>query len=387
MANQLAASFHIDAFLLGSLSAFFYYAYVSMQIPVGVLVDRFGPHRLLTVMAVLCAIAAYIFSLAQNLAVAEMARLLIGFSASFAFVGALKLASLWFPPNRFGLLAGFTQAIGMFGAAIGDAPMSLVVEKIGWRDTMQLIALAFFILAILIGLIVRDQPKRSTAPLGRKKTEPILQYLKCVLSNKQSWINAGFAAVVYAPTASLAELWGPKFLAAKYHVSLTLGASMNSFIFIGWAIAGPLAGFYSDRLGRRKPLMIISALCCAVILAAILYVPNLPMSLCYLLLFLFGVANTGVGVSYALSTEINPHRLSGTSLAFCNMASVIFGALLQPIMGKILDLNWTGHFMHGARIYNNYAYQVAFTVLPIGCLIGVVLAIWVKESYCKHQPD
>src|SRR5687768_6752451 len=136
MVPELMKSFNVDAMAIGSLSAFFSYAYVSMQIPVGILVDRYGPHRLLTVMCIVCGLGCFLFAAASNIISANLGRFLMGFGASFAFVGSLKLAVLWFPANRFGLLAGLTQAVGMVGAAIGQAPISLVVAHLGWQTTL-----------------------------------------------------------------------------------------------------------------------------------------------------------------------------------------------------------------------------------------------------------
>src|SRR3989338_3340653 len=115
MANQLMQEFHVYALGLGALSAFFYYPYIVMQVPVGMLVDRFGPRRLLTVMVLMCALSNFIFGIAHNIWMADLGRFLMGFSSAFAFVSCLKLATSWFYPIRFPLLAGITQALGMVG--------------------------------------------------------------------------------------------------------------------------------------------------------------------------------------------------------------------------------------------------------------------------------
>ncbi|MDF2530171.1 MAG: major facilitator family transporter, partial [Gammaproteobacteria bacterium] len=129
--QELMATFHVDAFALGGLSGFFYYAYISMQVPVGILVDRFGSRRLLTGATLLCAISCLVFASMHTIQLGFLSRFLMGLGASFAFVGTLKLISLWFPPTRFALLAGTTQALGMLGAVIGDAPMAMIFNHFG----------------------------------------------------------------------------------------------------------------------------------------------------------------------------------------------------------------------------------------------------------------
>ncbi len=385
MLPYLMRDFHASAFMLGSLSAFFYYPYVVMQVPVGMLVDRYGPSKLITLTAILCGISCVFFANANHIGMAEISRFLMGFSASFAFVGAMKIATNWFPASRFGLLAGLTQALGMLGAAVGDAPMSLVVEHIGWRHTMVLMGAVFLILAGFIWWLVRDYP----AKVNRKKAlrshsfADMFTGLHHVLKNRQSWLNAAYAGMIYAPTAAFGELWGVSFLHNNYHLTRPMAALGISLIFIGWACGGPIAGWVSDYIRKRKPLMFLSAITGFLILAAVIYIPGIPVLLLYVLLFLFGVSNTGVAIAYALSTEINKRKAAGTSLAFTNMASVIIGALFQPLIGKMLDWRWSGAMVNGIRQYSGADYRIALSVLPICLLLGIVMVYFVKETHCK----
>ncbi len=387
MVDDLTSTFHVSAFALGALSSFFYFAYVGMQIPVGVLVDRYGPHRLLTIMAAVCAVASFAFARSNYLYILDLSRFVMGFAASFAFVGALKLATTWFPASKFGLLAGLTQAIGMLGAAVGDAPLSFTVESLGWRNTMIIIALIFVALAILIGVIVRDRPERIARGRIQTQKEGLLKGLWVVLKNKQTWINGAFVGMLYAPTAAFAELWGPTFLHTKYGFAITFAAFANSLIFFGWAVGGPLVGFLSDYFTRRKPILIISSVFSLALLCFIIYGPASTRHwLVFACLFAYGIANTGVAISYAVASEINPHRFAGTSVAFANMASVIIGSAFQPLIGRLLDLTWSGGLLqNGERIYQAHDFQVAFIILPACLVLAVVLGYFVKETHCQAQ--
>tara|TARA_A100001015_G_scaffold275265_1_gene332416 strand:- start:22 stop:501 length:480 start_codon:yes stop_codon:yes gene_type:complete len=133
MAHELMRDLHVTAFALGSLSAFFYYAYLVMQIPAGAMMDTLSTKRLLSVMAILCGLSCFLFAVSNNIFMADLTRVIMGFSAAFAFVGALKIANTWFPAYRFGLLAGATQALGMLGAALGEGPVASLVDQLGWR--------------------------------------------------------------------------------------------------------------------------------------------------------------------------------------------------------------------------------------------------------------
>lgn len=386
MLPDLMRSFNADALALGTLSACFYLAYIPMQLPVGMLVDRFGPHKLLTSMAILCGLACLLFGATKLLFLGQASRFLMGFSASFAFVGTLKLASRWFPASRFGLLAGLTQALGMLGAVIGEAPTAVAVQHIGWRNTMFVMGIAIIILGIFIGIIVRDKPK-NLAHLNTPATKQygILQGLMLVVKNPRSWVNAGYIGLLYAPTAAFAELWGVNFLRQNYHFSSTIAGAAIGTIFIGWTVGGPITGWLSDRIGRRKPMLFVSALSGLVLLSCIIFIPHLSIHLLFSLLFLYGMTNTGVVISYAVASEINAPKINGTSIAFANMASVLIGACLQPIIGYLLDSHWSGQMLHGVHQFTLSDYHHALIALPVCSALSFVFAFFVKETYCQNS--
>jgi MFS family permease len=386
---ELSQEFHVSALMLGALSSMFLWPYIIMQMPVGMLVDRYGPHKLLTVTAALTGFGCIAFALAHGLFVAQLGRFLMGFGASFAFVGALKLATMWFCPTRFGLLAGFTQALGMLGAALGAGPLSALVEGLGWRKTMWLIGGILMVIAILIGLLVRDNPSAHHG-----EPEPSEEYgshisfrdaFTRVLKNPQSWFNGIYVGLIYSPTGAFAEFWGTTYVQHNNGFDKIKAAEAISCIFLGWAIGGPLAGMLSDRIKRRKPVMYASALLSLITMTAALYWPGLSIPMLFLLMFLYGLANTGVGVSYALAGEINERRVAGTSLAFANMASIIIAAAFQPLIGWFLDLQWDGKVVGGVPVYSVEAYRQAMLALPICLALGLISTFFVKETYCKLQ--
>ena len=385
MVPDLMRSFDVNALALGALSAYFYMAYVGMQIPVGTLVDRFGPHRLLTVMAAVCGASCLLFSKTHHLFAAELGRFLMGLSAAFAFVGALKLASVWFPHSRFGFFAGTTQALGMLGAAIGEGPVSVIVLHIGWRGTMLAIGLVLMALALLIALIVRDHPSRLQRLETPKFIEPaqssLIRGIGCVLRNPQTWLNALFIGTLYAPTTAFAELWGASYLHRVYALKPEIAATAISMIFVGWALGSPLAGWCSDRIRQRKPILILSAVMSLVLITMVLYIPNLSVHAVFVLLFFYGVSNVGVATSYVVACEINPASVSATSMSVANMASVLIGALFQPMIGGLLDYRWNHRVVDGIPYYSADNFHIAMLSLPFCLIISIAAACLMKESY------
>lgn len=384
---ELMAVFNVHGLGFGALTAFFLYAYVPMQIPVGMLYDRFGARRIISLMAIVAGIGCLVFSSAHVFHSAALGRFLTGFGGAFGFVGAMKLARDWFPGNRFGFLAGFTQALGMLGAAMGEGPISMAAENYGWRHVFFAMGLSFFVLSVLVFLFVKDKTKHQSAencsqPADQSARSSALKSLAEVFKNKQAWLNAGYLGCTYAPVMAFAEAWGVSCLETTYHVSIGTAAFAVSLIFVGWAIGGPVMGAVSDYLGRRKPVMILSSVAGMAIFVLVLYVGPLPNWLLYVLMFFFGFTNTGVAVAYAVSGEIVTRRAAGTSIAFANMASIVLGMAFEPIIGHLLDTHCT-HIVDGAYIFSPADYHYALAILPLSLIASLIFALLIKETYCK----
>lgn len=382
MHRYLQIDFGINEAEFGILTASFYLPYIFMQIPVGLTVDRISIRGLLTVMSLITAFGCCVFGLADGLLMGSIGRMLIGFSAAFAFVCSLRLATSWFPPTMLGLLAGLTQSLGMLGAAAGEAPVSFLVSNVGWRHSMLIIAFLFIALAGLLYQFIQDTPDghRSDAPAVDRLS--IMQSLKTILSCKQTWLNALYAGFLFGPTAVIGEAIGPAYLQFGRGLGAHAAAFATGLIFIGWGISGPISGWISDRIGRRKPLMILSALSGVILTSIFVFSPNLTQNWAYLIFFVFGLTNTGVAIAYAVSTELHKRNVVGTSIAFTNMISIFVGALLQPLVGHLVDM------VSGGRAFNVESlllsdFQAGLKLLPLCSLIALVLAFTVKETYCK----
>ena len=384
MVSQLMAQFHLNAWGIGVLSSYFYWPYIIMQLPVGLFVDRYGAHALLMVMTFVCALSCYIFSVSHVVVWVYFARFLLGVAGAFAFVATLKLAAVWFPAHRFGLLAGATQALGMLGAAFGEGPVAMLVSWSDWRFTLLLMSCVFFVLAILIGLFVRDRGEHDSVELTRHAYVDLWRGLRHVLKNKQTWYNALFAALIYAPTGAFAELWGVTYLQHVQNMSHTVSANAMSMVFIGWGIGGPLCGGLSDRIKKRKPFMFGSALLSLLFLAGALYGhfgSDVPVFVC---LFMYGLANSGLVIAYALSGEINPQWVVGISIAFANMASVVLAPLFQDLAGWLLVKQWAGTMLNGVPSYTVSAYQWSTVALPLSLILAFFVAFKVEETHCQR---
>lgn len=379
MVAELMRDFAVSAAILGNLSAFYLYAYAGLQLSVGVLMDRVGPRRLMSGATIVCAAGTVLFATSDALAGAYVGRLLIGAGAAFSWVGVLTVLTQWFPPGRFALFAGLTQAIGMAGAVFGQAPLAFVVDAIGWRGALHVVAASGAVLAVLIFLVVRDRPHAASRAVG------VASSLRIVLRNLETWLNAAFGLAMTGPMLGFGALWAVPYLETIYGLDRADAAAFASLIFVGWGIGAPVIGFISDRIGRRKMPMLAGAAVATLSLVAVIYLPGLPLSVLGALVVIHGAAASSMVLSFASVREHNPPDMSGSAMGMVNTAVVGSGALFQPLIGFLLDINWTGELVAGARIYTPEAYRIAFTVLPAACAIGTAAVLAMRETYARQR--
>lgn len=384
LSPRLINEFHVDATSVGLLSAYFYYAYVAMQIPVGILVDRLGARNLLSTATVGFGLACIMFSHMDSLGIGYASRFIMGLFGAFAFVGTLKLITEYFPPQKFALLSGLTQGGGMVGAIIGAAPMAYLFGRLGWRSSFAALGTLFVILGITMFIFIRNNGKLEEST--KHQTNSIWVDLKIILSSNQTWLNCLFIGLMYAPTEVFGEEWGTMFFKTSSNLSLVEAAFKVSFIFIGMAIGCPLIGYISDKLQNRVNVMRACSFACAILITIIIYhhqFCHLQFSVMCGILFVYGIFNSAIIPSYAVATEIHPRNLSGAALGITNMTTVAVGAVFIPLIGHIMDnLVLDAHNVLTAANYTAKDFQIAFVLLPVCFVACFILTFFIKETNC-----
>ncbi|MDF2867724.1 MAG: Major facilitator family transporter [Gammaproteobacteria bacterium] len=381
MTHTLMRDLHVDALGLGLLSSFYYYTYAPMQLPAGILFDRFGLRLLLGLAVLLCAVGALFFSYTQQLFFAEVGRMLMGAGSAFAFIGTLVLITRWFPIQYFAFLVGMTQLMGSIGAIVSEASLAKAIELFGWRQSLLVLGIFGILLAMAIWLIVRDWPSKQRQALHTQVQRHVWQDLRELLSKAHTWITAAYAFLVWAPITAFAALWGVPFLSKLYEISAAKAGAAVSIIWLGVAFGCPVLGWWSDRSRRRKPVLLICTLLGITSLLLIIYVP-MPLPICYLALFFFGIAAAGQSVSFGVVKDNNSSRVAGTAVGFNNMAIVAGGALFQPLIGWLLHNQWQGKLIDNVPYYSLTNFRYALMVLPLCYLLALVIATGLlKESY------
>lgn len=390
MENSLRAHFNLSATGFGLLSSIYYFAYVPMQLPVGVLLDRYGPQRLLTFACFVCVLGTFLFTGTDVYWVAALGRFLMGFGSAFAFVGVLKLATIWLPENRLAMASGMTSALGPIGAMLGDNFLELFVERMGWIKTLNMTAYFGIGLTIILWFGIHDKKGkyRQHGTVSSMKNGMI--DLGLIMRNKQIWVNGMYGCLVYLPTTVFAELWGIPYLIHAHGLTSHAAGIANSLLFLGFIVGAPLMGYASDRLARRKFPMLFGAAGAAIIMMIILYMPGLNESTIQYLMFFLGLLYSAQAIVFAVGRELSPGEAAGTAMAVTNMIVMLGAMFLQPLVGRLLDFSLSTHSAGAAtgsavnnlqRLYSVDDYQFALSIIPVGILIAAILTFFLKETH------
>lgn len=384
MTGTLMKTFHIGGVELGNLAACYFYAYLLLQIPAGLLLDKFGPRKTTTLAIILSAVGCLVFSKADSLFIAGLGRFLTGIGAAFAAVNCLKLIANWFPFRQFAFMAGLMMTVAMLGAVGGQAPLAAFIQKVEWRHAMELIGLAGLILAVAFWLVVRDRApdhKREKHIVPTKIS--LLDSIKQVFKNPQSWWLSIYSGFAFAPVMVFGGLWGVSFITQAFELSQNISAQMVSLIFIGFAIGAPVFGWFSDWIGRRRIVMLWGTILALIAISIVIYAPGISAYFLAFLLFIFGFSISSFLLCFTMIQEINLPILAATAIGFMNAFDALLGALSDPLTGIFLDLQWDGKLVEGVRVFSVGAYQTVFLTLPVYLIISVFTLLRIKETHCK----
>ncbi|MGD9107811.1 MAG: MFS transporter [Gammaproteobacteria bacterium] len=382
MTMDLMRYFHVNGVGLGNLAATYFYSYLIVQIFAGPLLDKYSP-KLLTMSALACcALGALVFAASTSLTVAELSRLLIGVGGAFATVSYMKMVAVWFKPSQFAFVSGFAATAAMIGALFGEAPLSLLVTHVGWQHSLKYCAFFGLVIVGLFLLLARDKKLPNDAVTQESSQKITAEDVWQVLTSKANWLLAFYSGLAFAPVAVFGGLWGNPFLAEAYHLGRTHAASLVSLVFLGLAFGGPLLGFVSDKLNNRLGVMTYGSLTSLVAVSLIIYVPILPLWLLGTLLFIFGFGTGAFMLGFAAGKDINKISLAATVIAFINTGDAIFGAVTEPLIGKVLDLTWSGKIVNGVHYFTVHDYQYALLLLPVYLIVALGL-LWLIKKYVR----
>ncbi|MFC2008858.1 MFS transporter [Chloroflexota bacterium] len=397
--DKLMMDFGMSAAGVGSVLALYFYVYAAMQVPSGMLADAYGPRRVLTWGCVVAGAGTIVFGLAPSVPLLYLGRFLLTVGVSVVFVSVLTIQANWFPSHYFGRVSSLLGCIGGAGALIGATPMALLVIYAGWRGAFQVLGVLSFLVAAACWLLVRNRPAdvvgRSTSAdsnLGSAKTPhtdsvslALRDRLSSMVGNKYVWPPLLIGMGAYGTLLAFQGAWGIPYLMQVYGMARDSAATVMLLLTIGFMGGMLVLAAVSERYRTRKvPAVAGSFVYVGLWLTVLLWNGGKPPEVAlYPISLLLGASCGFTILALACVKEVVPRSIAGMSMGLVNIGPFLMAAVLQVIVGLVLDWQWDGSMADGVRVYGLPAYRAGMATIVAGALLYVAGALTLKETHCR----
>lgn len=335
IAPDLVGGLGIDPSALGLLTSTYFISFASSQLPLGVLLDRFGPRRIEAFLLLFAGLGAYLFSRSGTLTGLVAARALIGFGVSACLMAALKAYTLWFPREKWPLVNGLQMAAGGLGALAATAPVAAALPVTGWRGLFMILAVSTLLVAAAVYAVVPEKPASG----GAECLKDQLKGVKRVFTSLEFWRTAPLTTLSQASFLSIQGLWAGPWL--KDVAGLDRAAVANVLFWVavsmiaGWVLLGSLAGRL-NRSGVSVLTTSVTGMC--LFMAAQLMVISGPVGWLLPVWMLFGFSGTSGIIAYAALARRFPVQLSGRVTTAVNLLVFVAAFSGQWAIGAIIGI-------------------------------------------------
>jgi MFS family permease len=392
MFNSLSSSFEkafgLTVFQVSVISASYFLSDALLLYPIGFILDRLSSKHLIIVGMLMCILGTICIAEAPNFWFLILARFLSGCASAFCLLSILRLASQWFPVEKMGTASGLAITIGMFGGAVSQAPLTMLIQHTSWRNSLLIVAGVGVFILVLICLIVRDAPaKYRYAHLQSERGVHVYgmwESFKKIIRNQHNWLIGLYICTMNLPIMILGGLFGTQYMTQVRGFDEVHSSSISMMIFIGTIVGSTVFGLLSDLMRSRRKPMLVSAILSLLLFLVILYVPTLSYLTYLMLFFLLGFITAAQIIGYPATQESNPEVMVGSALGFISLLIMGIPGLLQPLVGFLVNSVWDGAMKAGLPIYSMHAYNLGLWVLVVGFVISIFCAWKMPETFGKH---
>ncbi|MBU3667182.1 MAG: MFS transporter [Rhodocyclaceae bacterium] len=381
IAQDLALAFDTTAASLGVLAATYFYVYTLMQIPTGVLVDTLGPRRILLLGGIISFVGSLWFGLAADLSQALVGRTLVGLGVSVTFIAMLKIIALSFEEHRFASLTGLGVFVGNIGSVLAGVPLAFAATEIGWRSVFVVVAIASLVFGSMAWWMMRRSPTMGGTQVDRTV---VLGGLWSVLRNRLTWAPALTNLGVSGSYFTFAGLWAMPYLTQVHGYTRNMAATHLSLMYGGFAIGCLVLGIISDRVRQRKSILLAASAVYSAIWCVWWWGGTLDITTTMALCFLMGFSAAGFSLTWACAKEVNPPQLAGMSTSIANVGGFFGAAVMQPLVGWLMDEVWAGTIVNGVRVYSLGDFRFGLSIVVVMALFGLIAGCFIRETRCKN---
>jgi MFS family permease len=384
IADNLMHDFGIDANQMTYLSSIYYFSNVLFLFVAGYILDHYSPKKTLLFAMLLCVASTFVFAVTHNFWVALLCRFVTGIGSAFCFLGPIRVASRWFPVNRMAMITGIVVTFAMTGGILSQYPLTKLVDFVGWREAVNNIAwFGVFLWILMLFGIKESQQNAGLKKNPSKSTQSIFYILKTIYFNAQIIRAAMFTSLMNMAVAVFGAMMGTLYLVERLGVSKTDASKINSMLFLGAIVGGPLIGWISDRFAKRVLPMKIAAVISLWLMLSIMYLPLSPVSMGVIFFFL-GLITAAQVISYAFVAENSSPQITAMAVSAISVLTQGGYVIYQNIFSYILTHCGQVNFKAGIPTYGLESYQIAAIILPLGLALAYFMALKLKETHARQ---
>lgn len=370
MLDDITHQFHIDAGVFGQFSGIYYIGYSLMHLPIGIMLDRFGPRKVMTVCILLTVIGLLPLIFAEHWIYPLMGRALIGIGSSAAILGIFKIIRMAFKEQYFSRMLSFSVMIGLIGAVYGGGPLSYMCAIWGYKIVIELfIALGILLAGITYFIVPDAKPVEHVA---------VMTNLKAVLMNKKVIMLCFFSGLMLGPLEGFSDVWGSGFLKQVYGFHPVTANYLPSMIFVGMCFGSPILSFIAEKTRNYLGTIIAAGIVMFFIFMALISEILTMSTITIGFIFVGMCCAYQILALYKVSTYV-PDELAGLTTAFANMIIMIFGYGFHTVIGS--TINSYG----GTQVTKAFIYGIG--IIPLSLAIGVVGFFYLlyQEKYSRSR--
>jgi MFS family permease len=379
MMQDIMDKFNMNAISFGALSAAYYIGYSGMQIPIGIMLDKFKPNKVIAGCMLICVIGTLSFVYANHWLFAVFGRFLIGVGSAAAILGAVKIISVHFSKKRYGFMVGLTVTIGLLGAIYGGAPVHHLVQKYGSNKVLQILALVGAISSILMLILIKDKKVDNN---DKEYKGSVFSALSKILRKPRVLLIGIFGGLMVGPLEGFADVWGVAYLAQIWGVTKADAAFAVTRIFLGMCIGSPIIAYLAEEFKCYYALTIVSGLVMALLFLVVL-VFHIPYSLLIIVMFIIGILCCYQILVFTFVRDEIEESLVGITTAVINCLIMSFGSIFHPVIGWLMEKNWGHVVVNGERVYDKATFATALSIIPIALAIGFLGFVFLAINRTK----
>lgn len=385
MVHEMMTDYQVSAKTIALISAYYYFLYTPLQLPAGILLDKYGPRLLLLLSSVLCTLGCLAMGTGSSVAYGKFSQLLIGGGSAFAFVGAMKLATLWLPMRHFAFFSGIVTMLGTLGALGADTILVDLQNQFNWRELWLLLGVVGLLITLMIFVIIKEHPSAKHPKSLQHATtahsyRDFFRTFKFLCQSPTFWLNGFVGGALFLPLTLIGTLWGVPYLIDAFGFTKADATLATSMIFLGTAVGGPIAGWISGKLDNRIGLVRISAALISLFTLILISTDSLSLTACCLLIFATGFMIGPQVLIFPIASRLVDRAYAATAVAATNCVVMLWGIFVQPEIGATLDRNWEGFTASGHAVYSFYDYQLALSIIPISSFLALICTFFIGRN-------